>query len=323
VSADADSARALDAEPGRQMLKPRRLIVEALGFLVGLALLIWCISEAVKGGDWDRVLHADPFLIAGLMLCTIVSLLANGAIFWLTVQPISPLRLRDMVLLNLVTSVLNYAPIRAGLIARIAYHLRVDRLTLVQIGAWLAAVGITLAATIGAVVAATLLRPELDWLWALLLAATLAAGGLLLGAVSRRPVVSRLTRGMEQMLARPACLWGAIGLRLIDVAAFAGRMACAVAILDLPLDARQSLLLAMATIVLTLFPLGRVGYREAGVALAASFIGMGGEEFDAARSQLALVESAGEAMVAIPLGAASLLWYRARWKAARRTMLDR
>jgi hypothetical protein len=56
-----------------------------------------------------------------------------------------------------------------------------------------------------------------------------------------------------------------------------------------------------------------VGYREAGVAFFAQFLGMSGTDFDAARSQLALVESAGEAIVAIPLGAMALLWYRSRW----------
>ena len=47
-----------------------------------------------------------------------------------------------------------------------------------------------------------------------------------------------------------------------------------VAILDLALSFREILLLSIAAIAASLLPLGRVGYREAGVAAMASILGM-------------------------------------------------
>ena len=308
-----------DASQTTSLLTPRKIIMQLVGFALGLALLIWCIHKAVQGGGdgWAKLKDADPMLIVGLIVCTLVSLLANGALFWIVVRPLHPLRLSHMQYLNLVTSVLNYAPIRAGLVARVAYHLRVDRMSIVLIGGWFAAIGYTLVLTLGAVVMATILRPSFDWLWIVLLAAQLVVGGLLTRLLLGVPIVQRVGKGMDRMLREPSALWGAIGLRLVDIAAYAGRMACAVAILDLTLTASQVLLLAIAAIAVSLNPLGRVGFREAGVAFFAGLLAMTGEQFEVAQVQLALIESAGEAIVSIPLGAVSLLWYRHRWVHAK------
>jgi hypothetical protein len=319
-----------DAIAGPHLQSPRKIALQLLGFALGLVLLAWVIYRAISKASgtepgqisgWQRLRDTDPALIAGLLLCTIVSLGANGAIFWLVIQPVKPLRHVHMQLLNLVTSVLNYAPLRAGLIARVAYHLRVDRLGIITIGAWFTAIGFTLMLTLGAVVAATFLRPHFDWLWWLVLVTQLVIGAWVTRSFMRLDRFSRwgkVAGGLDRMLADNRALWGAISLRLIDVMAYTGRMACAVAILQLPFTFREILLLSIAAIVVSLFPLGRVGYREAGVAFVAGLFGMAGDP-GAHSSQLALIDSAGEALVSIPLGALALLWYRARWIRARDT----
>ncbi len=301
-------------------LKPRQMIAQAIGFAIGVALLGWCIAVAIEKGDWSKLGGANPWLLAGLIACTVVSLVVNGVIFWLVGRTIKPLRVRDMVLLNLVTAVLNYAPIRAGMIARIAYNLKVDRMTVLQVVAWFGAVMTTMLLAMGAGVGATLLRPQLDAWWALLLVGILALGGLLVAVLVRHPLIVRHGRGIDVMLRKPACLWGALILRLIDIAAFTGRMACAAAILDLALSMSDVLLMAIATIALTLNPLGRVGFREAGVSLVGLLFAessLTADQAIAQMTQLALVESAGEAIVAIPLGALALLWYHSRWRSSR------
>ena len=313
--ASAGNAAAPKAEL-QSLLKPRRIAVEVIGFLIGAALLTWCIWSAVEDGDWRRLASADPKLILGMAGCSIISLLINGAIFWIVIRPVKPLRLRDMELLNLVTSVLNYAPIRAGLIARVAYHLRVDRLSLLTIGAWLAAIACTLGLVMGAVLAAVLLRGRLDWITAAIIGVLIVGGALITRSLMHVPLVQAQGRGLHVMLRDNAALWGALGLRLIDIAAWTGRMGCAIAILGLPLDGSQVALLAVVAIAMSLVPLGRLGYREAGVALFASYLSMSNDELGKAAEQLALIESAGEAIVAIPLGALALLWYRHRWRLA-------
>jgi hypothetical protein len=305
------------------LLAPRRIAVQIIGFVIGIALLGWCVWIAIaNGGDaWARLRHADPLLVAGLAACSVVSLIVNGANFWLVARPMRRLELRHMIWLNFAASMLNYAPIRAGMIARIAYHLRVDRLSVLQLAAWFTAVAYVLLLTLGAFIAATLIHPELDLVWGALLVGQLLLGGLLTWAIMGQPIITRYGRGMDRMLREPACLWGSMGLRLTDIGAFVGRMACAVAILDLDLSVGDILVLGASTLALSLNPLGRTGFREIAVAFVASRLAspdLSATQLDGQMATLALIESAGEALVAMPAGAVALAWYRKRWVTARR-----
>ncbi|MHC5023223.1 MAG: hypothetical protein ACYTGG_04845 [Planctomycetota bacterium] len=304
------------------LLTPRQIVIQLAGFAIGLVFLAWCIKLAITGGDWSKLAQAKPALVAGLAGCSVISLFVNGVIFWLVVQPVRPLRFRDLQWLNLSVSLLNYAPIRAGLIARVAYHLRVDRMSMLHIGAWLAAVACTLLLARGACVAATIVWPHFDGIWLAIILGQVALGGLLTTVIVGQPIFVRYGRGMDQMLRRPACLWGALALRLVDIGAFTGRMACAAAIMDLGLAAPDVLLLAFASLALSLNPLGRFGFREMAVTIVASRLlsmNLSGEQIDGQLAQLALIESAGEALVAVPLGAVALWWYRRRWRQAKQS----
>jgi hypothetical protein len=316
---DADAPEALPARGNGGMLTPRKIAVQLVGFAIGVALLGWCVSTAVRGEGWSRLADASPMLVVGLVGCSAVSMLVNGAIFWLVVRPLKPLGFWSMQWLNLTTGVLNYAPIRLGVIARVAYHLRVDRLSLLQVGAMLASIAYTLAAALGACVVATLLRPEFDLVWPALVVGQLLLIGVLTRAIMGQPFVVRFGRGMDRMLREPALLWGAIALRLVDIAAFAGRMACAVAILDISMTVSETLLLGFAALALSLNPIGRTGFREFMVAVVATRLvssDLSAAQIDSNMATLALIESAGEALVVIPCGALALLWYRRRWRAA-------
>ena len=66
----------------------RRRAIEIVGFLLGLGVLAWLVTIAVRDGDWRRVVEADPYLLAGLLGCTILSAIFNGATFWTTIRPI-------------------------------------------------------------------------------------------------------------------------------------------------------------------------------------------------------------------------------------------
>ena len=96
------------------LLSPRRLIVQLVGFVIGAALLIWCIKLAIGGGDWSKLRDANAGLLSLLLGCTCVSLFINGSTFWLTAQPVARLPFWDLQRLNLACNLLNYAPIRVG-----------------------------------------------------------------------------------------------------------------------------------------------------------------------------------------------------------------
>jgi len=298
----------------KRILSKTQIVVQSIGFLLGAALLGWCIWIAVDQGDWSRVGAAEPRLVLGLAGFTLASLLANAVIFWVVIQPVKHVRLRDMTWLIFVTGLLNYAPIRVGLVARVVYHLRVDRLKALEIAAWFAAIGVTLLIALAALFSATIVRPEADWLWLTFVLAQISIMAVVLRVLMRHPLWATHGRGIDRMLRSHTVLWGAIGLRLIDVAALTGRMWCAAAIMGLAFTPSQIVILSIASLSFSLIPLGRIGYREAGVAFVAGLLAAGevtAASLDAQMIQLALIESAGEAIVFIPLGLAALPWY---WK---------
>jgi len=319
VDARDATEEAAEAQPA-SLWTPRKLTVQVIGFLIGAALLAWCIHNAVKGGDWSRLWNANPWLIAAIIGCTSVNMVINGTIFWAVIYPVQPLKWKDLQLVNFVTSLLNYAPIRLGLISRVAYHIRVDRMPLLHMGGWFTAFFFTLLLCLGATTVATLLRPSFDWLWWLLLIGQVVLGGLLLQAMMSQRVFIKYGRGMHLMLTHPMALWGTIGLRMIDIAAVTGRMACAVAIMQVGLSGSDVVLLAIAAVALSLNPLGRFGFREAGVAIVAERLtaDVSTSIIEGHFAQLALIESAGEAIVFIPVGALALIWYRHKWVKAGR-----
>ena len=311
-------------EPTEQpssMLSPRKIVLQVLFWLVGLALLAWVVKGAFdKGGGlemWHRIRAAPPLLIATLLGCTLASAVFNGTTFWITVQPLRKVRWSDMLLINVVANALNYAPVRLGALARIAYHLRVDRLTIIQIGGWFALIAYILFLGIGSTITATLATNRIDWIWLMLVLAQMLVGGAAIRFVASIPFIARRARNLDQLALNKPGVWGAIGLRVLDLGAYVGRMGAAMMILDMHLPWSNVVVLAMIALASSLMPVGRVGVREFCVAAAAARMNIDVTLDKGMWDQLALLESAGEALAYIPLGIMAIPWFRARWKNAR------
>ncbi len=310
------------------LLSPRRLIIQLVGFIAGAALLIWCIKLAIGGGDWSKLRDANVGLIGVLLGCTCISLFINGSTFWLTAQPLVRVPFWDLQRLNLACNLLNYAPIRAGAIARVAYHMRVDRVHPLQIAAWFGSVFYIMAMVIAACLVATIIRPSIDLVWAMIVVGVVVGGGVVTRLIISHRLFAKYGQGVDLILRSHRVLWGAMVLRILDLSAFLGRMWAAATILDLQIPPHHLLVLALVAFAARLIPLGRVGFAEAAVtALAARLAttGMDGASIEAVLSgsgpwaQLALVESAGEALILIPGGGIALLWLRRRWRRGPRS----
>jgi hypothetical protein len=314
------------SEQARSLLSPRKIVLQVVAWLGGLALLAWVIHGAMQSGSvggedggpsaWQRIRAADPWLIAALLGCTIASAIFNGSTFWITIQPLRQVRWIDMNLLNIFAGMLNYAPVRLGAVLRVAYHMRVDRLGVIQIGGWFALIGYVMFLGIGACVLASIIRPTVDLLWLALVLAQMAIGGALVNWFASIPLIGRHARGLDRLAANRRGLWGALALRLLDLGAFTGRMGAAMAILGMHLPPSHVVVLAMVALASSLTPLGKVGVREYCVAWAAARLSMEATDIHAAFKQLALLESAGEALVYIPLGVLATWWFRKRWRGA-------
>ncbi|MEM7228361.1 MAG: hypothetical protein AAF432_06035 [Planctomycetota bacterium] len=299
-------------------LSRRQIITQLIGFVIGLGLLSWCIYQVVQEPDGFRdLLNADWRYIAGLIACTLVSLFVNGTVFWSTMQPYKKTRFSHLHYLNLVASVLNYAPVRAGLIVRIIYHLRIDGLSLLQIGAWIAAITFTVVITIAACFGATIIRQDIDLITLLLTGVLLLVFGYVLSIITRHTIVERYGQGLDLVLSNRRILGVAIGLRLLEIAAIGVRMWCGVRILGLDLNVYEVMLLAYTDLMLSINPLGRVGWREAAIAFVAGMLATNSistEEIDSTVYSLGLIVSAGELMIVLPTGLAALVWLRRRWQ---------
>ena len=294
----------------------RRRIVDVVGFVVGIGLLSWLIVIAVRNGEWHRVWEADPRLLAGLLGCTVLSAVLTGATFWITVRPVKRLGFMDLQGVNLVASMLNYAPVRLGMLSRFAWHMRVDSMRLLDVIAWFASVGVLIGAGLVICSIATLLVPGVGLVWLLLVVLGTLFGGWILGLVPSIAFVRRHGRGADRILASPSARWGGLVLRLLDFGTFAGRIAFALAILEITMAPSHVMVLAVVALVANLIPFGRLGFREFAVAWAASRLGSD-SVVDVPWEQLALLESLGEVLVYLPLGLVCSPWFAIRLRGGR------
>lgn len=311
-----------DAAPSDTPKRPSRLKIamQVAGFAVGCALVVWCAQRAfAKGGDGlEKLKHADPTLVAVLLGATFGSIICSGYTFWAVARPIRRFSVVEMQAVNLMASLFNYAPVRLGLFLRCLFHWRVERMPGTDIGAWIVGVAIVTLGSIGAGLAAGLVqivagRDELalDWMWFATYVGCLVAGSAAVIFVCRSEALSRLLKGGERALNEPSALGGGLLIRTVDLAMWALRMWAAAKIVGVSLNPAQAALLAAVAILGASNPLGRIGWREALVAFVAPYVVTGAsspEELDTLTSQLALLESAGEAILTIPLGVLGSIW---------------
>jgi len=148
--------------------KPVRAALQLLGFLGGIALLIWCIAVALRPENRDqlaRLRDAKAWEVAALLGLTAVSLIVNGLSFWSSVRPIRSIAAPAILATNALATFLNYLPFKIGALARIAIHNRRDRLPLLTIGAWFVAMTVLITAVLAPLIAASLWRRTIDNAW--------------------------------------------------------------------------------------------------------------------------------------------------------------
>ena len=294
--------------------------MQVAGFAIGCALVVWCVERAVsKGsGGLDKLREADPLLVAVLLGSTLVSIICSGYTFLAMARPIRRFSAVEMQAVNLMASLFNYAPVRLGLALRCAFHWRIERMPATDIAAWIAGVAIVTLGALGSALAAGLVqiplgRTELalDLVWFATYGVCLVAGSALTIAVGRVPLLRRFLTGGERVLSSPRALAESLAFRSVDLSMWGLRMWAAAKIVGVTLAPAQAMLLASVAVLGAGNPLGRIGWREALVAIVAPLVVTGAsspEELDALTSQMALLESAGEAAITIPLGVLGALW---------------
>ena len=308
-TAAPDSPDEMPTRPTRD-----RLALKIIGFVVGLALLGWIIYDAIATQQFAGLSNASPWQYAALLGCTLISVAANGGIFWAIIRPVASVKLWDVQCVNAAVNLLNYAPIRLGILTRIAHHRRVDGLPYTILFGWYAALAGLMFMTLGCVLLATLLRPQVDLWWLGILALLLIAGGAACVAVGSHRLLAGRWQGASKMIAIPRAVALAVVLRLVDMAAYGGRLYLAISILGVPITQRDAVALTILSMVSTLTPVGSVGFREFAIAKIGPMLTDPSlsRHIDAA----VLLDRAGEVAVFIPLGVAALWWMARAWRRA-------
>ncbi|MCC6285911.1 MAG: flippase-like domain-containing protein [Phycisphaerales bacterium] len=325
--------------------RPRRRIHRAMhiaGFLIGLAMLGWCVRMALHEREaFARLGEASPRAVLLLLVLSAASIGINGIIFWVVLRPARRLDVPGVLATNALATLLNYLPFKLSLLSRVLVHVRRDRLDLFTIGAWFAACAVLMLSAPAPLLAVAWFRRSVDAGSIALAGALTAVAGafVVLGArcfagergevrftrlVRRVPgarraagsaALARLHAGFTMLASAPAVA-GAMALRLGDLLVQAARFVVAAGILGIPLDWSQALPLALAYFMIgVLTPVGALGAREGGVVGLAILLGAGERESIAA---LALLVTGTEAIANLACGGVGLAYLRPwRWFGGR------
>ena len=293
---------------------PLLLLVRLLGAAIGLGLIGWCCWAAISRGDWSGLRHAEPGAVVLLLGASLATLLLNGLIFWITARPMRPLGMFDLQAVNAAATFLNYAPLRAGMVARVLFHIRVDGMAAVPALAWLFFAAFTTLAALVMIALPSMVLEPLSLSWGAVLLVLAVVGTWLCGHPGKWRFLRSRLQGAERIMDSTPTVAAAVGLRLVDITAWIIRMTAAASILGIDLPARDAVVLGTASLVMAMNPIGRVGFREAAVAFVAARLS-GADSLDVPTLflQLAVLESAAEAAVAIPAGLVGTACCLKRW----------
>ncbi|MDX2116168.1 MAG: hypothetical protein SFZ24_11210 [Planctomycetota bacterium] len=290
--------------------------------LAGLALLAAALFVVIRqagslGPTLESIRDARPHLLAAALALPALSLALTSLTFWILTTRYGKVRHLEMLALIGAAWLLNYLPLWPGMIGRLAYHKRVNGISL-QSGA----VAVVWANVLSA--AASLLT-----LAALALSAALvgpdSAG---LGLLAALPIPAAAALALQTGLRPPSGdppFWRlplTLAIRLIELHIWAARYWVCFSIVGAPLGWSAALAIACATQLATLLPLAGngLGLREWAVGLLAPALPIALTRQTALSLQTGLtadlVNRAAELILAVPIGLLCAAWIARRLRSA-------
>ncbi len=298
--------QASDSVPDDQVARGagRRLLLQGLGFAVGMGLLAWCLSVAFSPENRSKLemlREADRGQMGTLLGLALLMLAIDASIFWLILRPVRRIGFFSVQATNAVATFLGLLPFKIGMIFRIAAHNRRDGVPLPLVAAWFASFAGMLLAGMIPLLIASLVAKKVDATWFAIAAASLVGwcgfvivlcrvfrgdGGIakLKAITSFAPPLTRLldSKAWRQLHAAfdiqsyPSVVFGSVALRIAFIVAQSGQFYVASRILQQPLSAEQSLMFASVYyLVGAASPTGQLGTREAAIAGLAATLNLG------------------------------------------------
>lgn len=299
----------LTAPPAPQTTRSR--LRPILGFTIGAALLAAAITAVLTQGHaaraaLDAARGAPLWLYAAALALPLVNWLIISLSFWVLMRRHGPVRAREMAALIGAAWLLNYLPLRPGMVGRVAYHKSVNRIAIADsVRVMIVGMAAGAAATLCLLAAAAILGPGAPLpLWAAALAAPLALAGL----AAAGPLRSR------------PWLPANFALRYADVLVWAARYWVVFALVGAPIDLAGAAAVAAVCQLALVIPLvgNGMGIREWAVGLVAAALPAGFASGAALTTGVTadLANRAAELLIALPVGLLCAS-YLARGSAAR------
>jgi hypothetical protein len=265
-----------------------------------LAAAAWVVASQHAALDQARrsVQGAPWWLIAAALVLPLLNWLVISGSFWLMMRRLGRVAFGEMVSLIGASWLLNYLPLRAGMVGRIAYHKTVNNIPIAAslrvtvIGLIFGAVSVLFMLSVAVLLAGRAAAPA----WA----------GVLLAPM----LIAALTALILKL--RGQTTWwfpAAFGLRYLDSLIWTLRYAVVFALVGLPIDLSAAVAIAAVSQVAILIPLvgNGLGLREWAVGITAAalppvLIGGEGDMVTAIGLTADLANRAAEVLLAVPVG---------------------
>lgn len=311
--------------------------VQVVGFLIGLALLGWCVRLAFSEANREALStlgDAPPGSLAGLLGLSVVGVVANGLVFWAALKPVRSLGVVDVIATNALATFLANLPFKIGLLARIAIHNRRDKVPMAMILGWFGAVTATLVLTSASLLVAGLMRGVLGG-WtvpaAIVMMIVLSAamvivakrlsgdrghrrlsrligrfGGRRALRLARSQVIREVHMGLD-MLASGRWVALVVAFRMLDFASQAWRWVVAGELVGTHVEPSDGLLISGGHFLAgALSPVGMLGFREGAAIGTAELLGLESRGF----APIALLTAGAELVVVIAAAGLAIAWLR-------------
>jgi len=300
---------------GRRAL---RILVQALGAVLGVALFFWALRMAFtpeNQASVRRLLDAPWRLVAAMILLNVATIIVNGLVFWVTSIPVKRVGVLSAILTNAVSSFLAFLPFKISALTRIYLHHRRDGVPLRGVVGWMIGAGLTALAAMVPVVAACALAPVVGGWWLVIAIAgafACTAIGVWLArlADARIPWLRALSLGSTVVARNAWVMHAGCALRLLDFALQTGRFLVAASAMGLAVaPARAALDATVYFVIGAASPGGVLGFREGGLAWIRSLMSV---DDDAAEqiALLALAVTGAEAATFCVLAVIAAAWMR-------------
>lgn len=293
------------AAPARlgRILRSRGRLVGSIAGLVLLAAAVWAVAGEPEAWRAVHSARADWRLWSLAIALPALNWLVISLSFWPLLSRYGRIEVSETVALIGSAWLLNYLPMRPGLVGRLAYHKVVNQIPV------RAAAGVTLIGMVATGAGALMLLAVVGVLgqWA-------GWGAWAVGLVLPAALIAAVTGALWGRGSEMWRLGVAVGLRYVDVLIWAARYLVSFALVGSPISAETAVALAIVSQIAMLVPIAGngLGLREWAIGLTAASLTTLDPQAGLAAD---LVNRAVEVLVAVPVGLVSAKVVSRRLKA--------